>query len=510
MTKRSLPAGQTTWQSNPSWRPYVKAIVLVGAVSILCESISQFISPTNLAMPYLLAVVISAIRWGRGPSLLTALSGTIAFDFLFIPPKYSFAITDMQYVITLSSLLAVSLVTSTLTARMSEQTDAARYREAQTAALYNLTRDLAAAVGVDAILQALMRHTRQVFDREIAIFLSENGGFRPALLSSGFPLDESRSAAVWIFQHLQSNRKRPAILSNAEAHYLPMQTPQGVVGILAVRRKEEKDSLPQERQRLLEAFAGQAALAIERMRLAGEALQLAEANRTKSEFLSIASHEIRTPLNAILGYSALLRNSKTHPNAVKQQEMQERIYQNAKYLLDLTSQILDLGKIEAGQVKITSAAQEVSLSELMRQIMSNLGSLAEQKGLHLALIDDPTAPPIFFDSVKLSQIFMNLLSNAIKFTDGGTITVRIIHHPEEGKVSVILQDTGIGIPADQIPHLFEPFFQIGAEERPSSGTGLGLPIVKKVVDALGGTIDVESTLGVGSTFTVRLPYQLPS
>lgn len=235
--------------------------------------------------------------------------------------------------------------------------------------------------------------------------------------------------------------------------------------------------------------------------------QLEEANRVKSYFLSIASHEIRNALNAILGYASLLKEEGRIREAEKQREIYGHVYRNATNLLDLINQILDLNKIEAGQTDLRAEATEISISEVVQQVLEDHKVLWEEKGLKVSLLDDPTGPNIYSDRVKLRQIFVNLVTNAMKFTEKGSITVRIIHNPEAKKVSAEIKDTGYGISEEDLSHIFEPFYQAG---RPGEkeGVGLGLPIVKKFVDVLKGTIDVKSEPGTGSTFTVTFPYEI--
>lgn len=224
-----------------------------------------------------------------------------------------------------------------------------------------------------------------------------------------------------------------------------------------------------------------------------------EASRSKSKLLSIASHEMRTPLNAILGYSSLLRDKQKG----KQREMQDRIHENAQTLLDLINTLLNLHKIEAGKIEIYR--KEVSLSEILEGVIEMLRPMAEKKGLLIEWMDAPAVPLFWSDPVKLRQIFTNLLGNAIKFTEKGTVTARVRHRPEAGKLSVEISDTGVGIPESELPHIYEPFYRVlSSEMQPEGGTGLGLPIVKQLVDILGGTIHVLSRPGVGSTFTIEL------
>jgi len=228
-----------------------------------------------------------------------------------------------------------------------------------------------------------------------------------------------------------------------------------------------------------------------------------EANRTKSHFLSIASHEIRNGLNAIIGYAHLLADG-TMPQE-KRAEMYKHILRCAHDLNDLVNRILDVEKIETGRMQLQANISEVFLPDILRQILEDLRFIWSEKGLTVELHDDLTVPCIRSDPGKLRQIFTNLIVNAIKFTEKGAISVQILHHSQAKEISVQIQDTGIGIPEEDLPHLFKPFYQSGGAVAPV-GTGLGLSIVKKLVDLLKGRIEVKSQQGIGSTFTVTLPY----
>lgn len=232
-----------------------------------------------------------------------------------------------------------------------------------------------------------------------------------------------------------------------------------------------------------------------------------EANRMKSQFVSIVSHELRTPLNAVIGYNSLMRESRFWKNAVKRNEMLDRISYNSQALLDLINVILDLNRMEAGKIMVHP--EEVFLSKIVEEAVNNLSIMAGDKGLKILFIDDRSLPPILSDRAKLRQIFINLIANAIKFTDEGSIVVRLVHQPDVKEVCIEIEDTGIGMTEEQLSRVFEPFYQAEpSNTRARGGTGLGLSIVKRLVDLLGGKIEVVSQPEKGSIFTIRLPYLL--
>jgi PAS domain S-box-containing protein len=233
-----------------------------------------------------------------------------------------------------------------------------------------------------------------------------------------------------------------------------------------------------------------------------------EANRAKSQFVSIISHELRTPLNAIIGYSGLLKRPPVAEDPAKGAERIDRIYYNAHILLELINNLLNLNRMEAGQMPID--AETVFLADVVGGIVDNLRSMGEEKGLKVALINEDGPLPIHSDSMKIEQIVTNIISNAIKFTDRGSVTIRLSNLSAEKRACIEISDTGIGIAEPDVPRLFEPFYQADpSNTRAYEGSGLGLSIVKKFTELLGGTVQVSSALGAGATFKVTLPYEMP-
>ena len=228
-----------------------------------------------------------------------------------------------------------------------------------------------------------------------------------------------------------------------------------------------------------------------------------EANQLKTRFLANMSHELRTPLNAILNFTDMLGLPRFGPLTERQQDLQQRVLANAEHLLGLINDILDLAKIEAGRMDLFY--ETVNLSTLLQSIMSTAIGLTKDKGLRLTLDAPHDLPPVWIDKTRVRQVLLNLLSNAAKFTDQGAITVRA-HARPDGMVELAVQDTGIGIdPANQAL-IFEEFRQVqDANTRTYGGTGLGLPISKRLVAMHGGQMWMESTPGSGSTFVFTIP-----
>ena len=289
---------------------------------------------------------------------------------------------------------------------------------------------------------------------------------------------------------------------------VPLLREDRLIGGLVVRRKEPGE-FPAPVVDLLQTFAAQSVLAIYNARLFKEveekSRELAIADKHKSEFLANMSHELRTPLNAILGYTELILDKIYGDVPGKIQEVLERLEKNGRHLLGLINDVLDLSKIEAGQ--LTLSLNEYSMGELVQTVSTSVEALASEKNLELS-VNVPTDPIIGKgDEQRIAQVLLNLLGNAIKFTEEGEVRVEVVVSDQTFLVSV--SDTGPGLSETDQKRIFKEFQQVdGSSTRIKGGTGLGLSIAKRIVEMHGGRIWVESTVGKGSIFWFTLPIRV--
>jgi signal transduction histidine kinase len=289
---------------------------------------------------------------------------------------------------------------------------------------------------------------------------------------------------------------------------VPLLRPDQIVGALVVRRKEPGE-FPKGTIDLLETFADQSVLAIQNARLFREieekSRELAEASRHKSQFLANMSHELRTPLNAILGYAELMLDSIYGEPSEKMRAVLERLQSNGRHLLGLINDVLDLSKIEAGQ--LTLSLSDYSLGDVVHGVVAAVEPLAAEKRLAFKAEVAPDLPVGRGDERRLSQVLLNLVGNAIKFTDKGEVAIRAA--AANGAFTVAVCDTGPGIPVGDQAKIFEEFQQADSSiTRKKGGTGLGLSIAKRIIEMHGGRIWVESEPGKGSTFYLTLPVRV--
>jgi signal transduction histidine kinase len=281
-----------------------------------------------------------------------------------------------------------------------------------------------------------------------------------------------------------------------------------VLGSLAVSRRAAGEFAP-EIVDLLQTFAAQSTLAIQNARLfreiAEKSRELEVASQHKSQFLANMSHELRTPLNAILGYTELILDNIYGEVPEKIHDVLDRVEKSGRHLLGLINDVLDLSKIEAGQ--LTLAANEYSFQDVVQGVVSSVESLASEKQLELAVDLSPALPVGYGDERRIRQVLLNLVGNAIKFTDAGKVEIRVTQAGAQFQVAVA--DTGPGIDTEHQQRIFQEFQQVDSSPtKTKGGTGLGLAIAKRIVELHGGRIWVESAVGKGSTFCFSLPVRV--
>lgn len=508
-TKGAAGRQAAGWRPHPPWRPYVQSAALVIAGTALSALVRPFFSPTNLVMIYLLTVVLAALYLGRGPSFLAAILSVLAFDFFFVPPPLTLAIAEAEYLLTFAALLVVGLVISSLTVRVREQAGAASRRAAQTAELYALSRDLAAAIDLDAILQAVLAHIGKTFGREAAVLLPTSQGdtVEPRAASPAFALDENQLAvAVWAFKHGQPAGHGTDTLPSADIRCLPLKTARGVVGVLGVKPIHPTSLVTPDQRELLQAFASQAALAIERVQLAEQAqraelLQVAEKLRTT--LLNMISHDLRTPLVSITGALSSLQEKDVEFDEATRRSLIENAREEAERLNRLVGNLLDMTRIEAGALQLTSEpcdAQDV------------IGSALEQAERWLerrpVTVDVPVDLPLVpMDFVLMVQVLVNLLDNAVRYSPPDS-SIEVRARVDGSELQIQVADRGTGIPPADLERVFDKFYRV---QRPGSvsGSGLGLSICKGIVEAHGRRIRAQNREGGGTLVTLALPLNAP-
>jgi two-component system sensor histidine kinase KdpD len=458
-------------------------------------------------MIYLLGVTVAGLRLGRGPSAVTALLNVAAFDFFFVPPRYSFAVSDAQYLVTFGAMLTIALVIATLTASVRQQTRVAGARERRTALLYAMSRELAATRGIDNMARVAVRHVAEVFTAQAVVLLPAAGGklrypTDPPLESSFRHAD--LAVAQWVADHGRRAGLGSDTLPASPGLYVPLGDERRTVGVLAVLANNVRRVLLPEQSHLLGTFAGQIALALERARLAevAEASSLAAERETlRNTLLASISHDLRTPLAVIAGAGSTLAQHGASLDEATRVQLARSVEIKAREMSELVTNVLELVRLESGQVVLRRDWQ--TLDDL---VGSALTAYSDKLADHRIEVHLPAElPPVWVDATLIVQVFTNLFDNIAKYTPPGTrATVSAALEPERDFVRVTLDDEGPGLPAGDPARLFDKF-QRGSDEGTVVGVGLGLAICQAVVRAHGGEIEAQRRPGGGARLTFTLP-----
>jgi two-component system sensor histidine kinase KdpD len=494
------PVGRRAMPSD--WAPYGWAMAVIALASGAAWLTLPFFELANLVMVYLLGIVVVATRYGRGPSLVASILSVAALDFFFVPPVFTFAVTDVRYLFTFVVMLVVGLVTSSLAARIRMQAEAARQREQRTAALYAMSRELASTRGLDELLAIAVRHISEVFRSQIVVLLPGAGGESLVPWGSGqFTLDSNElGVGKWVHEHHQPAGLGTATLPGAAALYLPLQAPRGPVGVLGIRPADRHALDAPDQLHQLETFSNQTALAIERANLADEAQQAQvriETERLRNSLLSSVSHDLRTPLATIKGAATTILENGSKLDARTRQELLESVREEADRLNRLVQNLLEMTRLESGALQLRKEWHP--LEEVIGAALSRLGKELTDRRVDTHV---PAGLPLVpIDDVLIEQVLVNLLDNAVKYTPTSS-PIRILATSTDEAVTVEVADHGPGLPRGEEDKVFEKFYRGLPGGR---GAGLGLAISQGIVKAHGGHIWAQNLPEGGVAFLFTLP-----
>jgi len=490
---------------------YLAAVLVTGMATALCSYASRILDHSNLIMIYLLSIVYIATRFGRGPSILASILGVFEFDYFCVPPHFSFAVADTQYIISLTVMITIIILITTLTSEVQAQAEVGRSREKRSEALRALTTDMSLLRGRDRLVEVAMRHIRTFFDAMVGIYLPDASGKLNeytadlGLIKLDRPISEM---AGWAFQHREACGLGRATFSESASLYLPLVASQGVVGVLQVSPRGESRMSLAEDQELLETFARQTALCIEVATLS-ERTQIAniqiEREQLRNALLSSVSHDLRTPLATITGASSSLVEDKASLNDSQKQELAEVILEEAEHLNNHVRNLLEMTKLESGALSLKR--NWVSIEETVGACLTRLERHLKKRQIQINIpIDLPLVP---FDEILIQQVFLNLLENALKYSpEGSPIDIAAELEPASGEsklewVKIRVADRGQGLKEGEEEKIFIKFYRSAATSS-HMGVGLGLSICHAIVKAHGGTISAANREGGGAEFTVRL------
>jgi two-component system, OmpR family, sensor histidine kinase KdpD len=488
-------------------RDYFWAAAAITVVAVISGGLLPMIGYRAVAMLLLFTVSTLGLFIGRGPVLVAATLSAVVWDYFFIPPHFTLAVSALEDVLLISMYFIIALVVGTLTTRLRGQARTIQNRERRTEALYALAREVASAVTMEDVLSAAVKQTEQVFDAQVAFLLPDENGqlaSQPHPVSTLSLTEKERSVAVWVFQNRKAAGRHTDTLPLAEARYLPLVTPHGVVGVMGVRWPGPT-RLSFEQEMLLETFARQVALAIERETFeiaADQAALLAKSEQLYKTLLNSVSHELRTPIAAITGAASSLLDAQTSNNPAARITLVEDIQAAGERLNRLVENLLDMTRLESGLLK--PHLEWCDVSDLLSVVINRERPAL---GQHEVILDiAPDLPLVRMDYVLMEEALANLLHNAAIHTPPGT-RVRMTAKIDGNELGLIVADRGPGLPPEALPHVFDKFYR--APGAPAGGVGLGLSITRGLVEAQGGAVVAENRANGGARFTIRLPLGTP-
>ena len=474
------------------------------AVTLLTFALFPFFDLANIVMLFLLGTVLVALKLGRGPAALAAVLNVAAFDFFFVQPRFSFAVSDVQYLLTFAVMLIVGLLIGQLTAGLRFQARISSSRERRARSLFELTRDLSGALLSSQVSELGEAAVQRNFDGQALVLLTNHRDQLVPPLAA--PPDFDASVADWAFRNAQAAGLATSTLSAQPWHYVPLKAPMRVRGVLALKPAQPRWLLIPEQLQQLDTLARQIAIALERVHyvdIAQQAVVQMESEKLKSTLLAAISHDVRTPLTALMGLAESLQRSLP-PMSASQAEMAQAITQQVRQLSALVTNLLDMARLQNGRVNLRrdwQSAQELVGSSI-RAAQHALGGCTVQTEV------PADVPLVAFDAQLMERVLVNLLENAAKY---GAAPVVVSVHATPTALVFTVRDHGPGLPAawqGREAALFDKFTR-GEVESATPGVGLGLAICKAVVDAHGGDITARNAAGGGAAFSVSIPRCAP-
>ncbi len=489
---------------------YAWAVAGCVLITLLAFPLFRFFDLANIVMLFLLTTVLVAVKFGRGPAALAAFLNVAAFDFFFVSPRFSFAVSDVQYLLTFAIMLAVGLMTGQLTAGLRFQARISRSRERRAQSLFELTRDLSAALMSTQVAELGEAAVQRNFGGE-ALVLGLDANDKLSQPDKA-PPEFDFSVADWAFRNSQAAGLATATLSAQPWHYVPLKAPMRLRGILALKPAQPRWLLIPEQLQQLDTLARQIAIALERVHyvdIAQQAVVQMESERLKSTLLAAISHDVRTPLTALIGLAESLQRSLPALEDA-QAETARSITQQARQLSALVTNLLDMARLQNGGVNLRMQWQSVE-EVVGTAIRAARHALA---GCKLETDIPADLPLVEFDAVLMERVLVNLLENAAKYgkTQAGEVSIiKVSAHVTPDALVLLVRDHGPGLPLarkGREAELFDKFTR-GDAESATPGVGLGLAICKAVVGAHRGQISAANAAGGGAEFSVVLPRRAP-
>jgi two-component system sensor histidine kinase KdpD len=500
-------AVQTAARQEPfDARPYLMALLFVAIGLVAARVIQPAFGIENVDLVFLTAVVSVAVRFGLWPSLLASVAASLCYNFFFLPPVYTFTITDPTNVAAFFFFMLIALLVSNVAARVRTQAVTAISRVRTTESLYAFSRKLAGTATLDDVLWATAYQTALMLKVRVVLLLPEDGVLT---VKAGYPpedqLDKADLAAAnWAWGNDRPAGRGSDTLPGAKRLFLPMRTGRGAIGVIGIDDDRTGPLLTPDQRRLLDALVDQGALAIERVLLVEDmdrVKRTVESDRLRGALLTSISHDLKTPLASVLGAASTMRDLGSNLTDAQKRDLLGTVIDESERLNRFIANLLDMTKLESGAIVPNAARHDVS--EIVGSALRRAGKILVHHKVSLELAAD--LPMLELDAVLFEQVLFNLLDNAAKYAPADT-TISIKGARDQGKVSLQIMDEGNGIPPAELESVFDKFYRAQKGDHVRPGTGLGLAISRGFVEAMHGTISAANRVDrSGAVLTIRLP-----
>jgi two-component system sensor histidine kinase KdpD len=486
--------------------PYLVALLAVAAALGIGELVQPIFGLENIDLIFLAAIVGVAVTYGLWPSLLATVVASLCYNFFFLPPIYTFTITDPTNVAAFVVFTLLSILVSNLAARGRSQMTIAHERVRSIESLYAFSRKLAGAGTSDDVLWAMAHQIASMLRVRVVLLLPEDGSIA---VKAGYPPEDTLeeadlAAAKWTWENNRVAGRDSDTLPGAKWLFLPLRTGRGAVGVLGITKDGPGALLRAEQKRLLDALTDQGALAIERVHLVQDIEKVrrtAETERLRSALLTSISHDLKTPLAAVLGAAGALRDLSKSFDEDAKADLLATIIDESERLNRFIANLLDMTKLESGAVAPNVALHDVG--EVVGSALERASKILAKHRVEVEISSD--LPMVMVDAVLFEQVLFNLLDNASKYAPADT-TITIQSWREQESVYLQILDEGDGIPAEDIERIFDKFYRARKGDQVRAGTGLGLAISRGFIEAMQGKITAANRPHrPGAVFTITLP-----
>jgi two-component system, OmpR family, sensor histidine kinase KdpD len=495
--KASLPSFSSTL------RQYLTATIIVVIAAVICFLIKGFIGYQVVSFALLFVVSILAFFLGTGPILLAATLSAVIWDFFFIPPPYTLHVDKPVDMLMLIMFFIIALLSGVLTSRIKRQEMKIRVREERTNALYQLTRELSTATGVEEVISIAKNDINKYFNLNCRIILrsEENKLDYTVYKNTNFEFSKNdTSVAEWTFQHSSKAGRYTDTLPSSKYTFYPLKGNQMNLGVIAIQLDIE---FTQGEEQFWETFISQISGKFEReylRNMAKQAFVLNESDKLYKTLFNSISHELRIPVATIMGASDSLITSEHSPEISR--ELSTEIFKASKRLNRLIENLLNMSRLESG--RITPRLDWCDIHDLINKVTESLQEELKPFNLHVVIPED--MPFVKIDFGLMEQVLYNLLYNATQYAYSST-NLRVKAFYDNGIMTLQVMDRGPGFPSGEISLIFNKFYRV--EGSKAGGTGLGLSIAKGFTEAHKGTITVENRQNGGAKFTIKIPSEIP-